>query len=104
VRVDAADLRAFQELVEFVRNDARIQLILLDTPNFLLFPDREARFNEQVRDELIGPTVHERIEYWRFDRATFELDATIFADASHLNGAGRIAFTQEFARRVQRLP
>ncbi|MCR9143415.1 MAG: hypothetical protein NXI24_14285 [bacterium] len=103
VRVDPEPARAFQELIEFVQADPRVRLILLDTPNFLLFPGREERFNREVRAVLQEPTSHERIEYWRFDRAVFELDPTIFADASHLNVPGRIAFTQEFTRRVKEM-
>ncbi len=104
VRIDPEPEQSFRELLDFVRNDPRIYLILLDTPNFLLFPEREARFNSEVRARLLAAAEHERIQYWRFDRARFELDASIFADASHLNVPGRIAFTQEFTRRVRELP
>lgn len=103
VQVDSVPLDAFRDLIAVVESDPRVILVLLDTPNFLLFPAREARFDREVRAILKEPTKNDRIKFWRFDRTRFELDSKMFADASHLNVPGRIAYTTEFTDRIRRL-
>ena len=102
-RVDPEPAAAFERLISDVRKDPRVTLILLDTPNFLLFPEREASFDQNVRSRFLKPTGDGRIQFWRFDRKSFETDPQIYADASHLNVNGRVMFTQEFILRVREL-
>lgn len=93
--IAADDVAEFEKILALALKFPRTKFVLLETPNILLFPERDAGFDRRVR-ELFHEADREyaNVEYVRLAPEVFEREAGLYFDGSHMNMEGRVQYTQ----------
>lgn len=101
--VDTALNTELRALVEYMQRYPQTILILLETPNLPLVPEREAEF-DRIRALLAEAAAgRSNVRYLRIEPERFERDVTLFLDASHMGPRGRIEYSAAFLEAVREL-
>lgn len=101
--VDPALYTELRALVEGMQRYPQTILILLETPNLPLVPEREAEF-DRIRALLAESAAgRANVRYLRIEPERFERDVTLFLDASHMGPRGRIEYSAAFLEAVREL-
>ncbi len=99
--VDPALYTELRTLVEGMQRYPQTTLVLLETPNLPLAPEREAEF-DQIRVQLAELAAGQpNVRYLRIEPERFERDVTLFLDASHMGPRGRIEYSAAFLKAVR---
>ncbi len=103
-KISAGDVAEFGRIIALAQQHPQTTFVLLETPNILLFPERDAGFEEHVRAVFReAADQYENVKYVRLAPEVFESEAELYFDGSHMNFEGRVQYTQALLAEVRGL-